>query len=675
MKKISIAGLLASLLLVGHVEAYGKVIFGSKDSSIVITDDSCFKVVPTFVTIEGGNFENTGYARVEGNPIKFDQGIYTYFNSRINLEGVVDGDTIQLGENSPQGFGVMIANPGGLAGAKISALKGQSIMRGQPLFFGPNDITLADLAVFQLAVQNAVNTDITLNNGILRLQDDLLLGDSAAINGDGYVLLNNRRISFGGQSGTWTGNLVWYSALDIQLNSPIVLAANWLFADQGQINGNGNVLDLTGGGQILVDDNSVLRLASVQIKGLGNGEGFGKIRLGQGARLYLSDVVIEMGDDYDVISGEWYVEGSSKVITKDHVLSFKEDPEDAAKNGKLIVDRVDLTYDTLATLDKINIRPSLINDPLRRFVQIIGSGDIRTIKGDTVTFHNYRADSLLQKYAIVAPYRKFFVYPELLDDLTTQNFDVLIDGNTNFLGFTRCDEPVFIVSADVQATTQNMVMRDLSPRHIALEAGASLTFGDKTMVTLARNEVLNYPWVFSGDTILRGAGMVLELGPEGAIIVTGSNSTLLLDGVILKGVHGNNIRCTENTSNISLRGVKWIQSDDFTYAAGSMTLVDDATIVGPSRFIYASNRPFAILADATLFLTRDLTFDWRGAKNGLQFVDAAGTGAIQLDQVTVAAPNGLVIDTPGRLIVRNTNYKEGIVDFDVLTPDYSGSFD
>ncbi len=663
----------------------GQTIFGNKDASLVVSDDSYVKITPTKgVTITGGNFANTGSGIVEGNPIKFDFGTYTLFNSRVDLNGVLipdstGGGTIKIGGDSPNGFGVMIANPGGLASIKVEAesAEGGSIMRGQPLFFGENDLTLQNSnTLFNVAVQNAVNTNITLNGGILRLQDDLLLGDSAVIKGDGYVLLNNRRLSLGGQAAAWTGNIGWFSALDIQLNSAVSLPGKWTFFDSSQLNGNGNVLDLAGGGELIVAPGSILRMASVQIKGLGKRSDLGKIRLGDGATLFLSDVVIEMDDDYDVVSGTWYVEGSSKVITKDHILNFK-DSDNGSTHGRLTVDRVDLTYDTLATLDKVNIQPTLINDPQRKYIHVLQSGDIRTIKGDTVTFHNYRADSLLQKYAIVAPYRKFVVYPELND--TIQNFDVLIDGNTNFLGFTRCDDAVFIVSPGVRATTQNMIIRDVSTKNIAIQKtlehpDTSLTFGNKTMVTFARNEVLDYPWVFEGSTILRGGGMVLELQGEGAIILKGTNSRLLLDGIILKGINGTNVRCEDNTSTIQMRGVKWIQSDDFTFEKGSIELVDDVTMVGPHTFTYSSQQPFSILSDATFSLCRNLIFNWLGTPRGLVLA-ANGTAAIQLDQATLVAPQGLTTTTPGRLIVRNKNYNQNDkVNFNSLEKDYSGSF-
>jgi hypothetical protein len=639
-------------------EGYGKVVFGSKTSSIVVDDQSAFNIIPHLVTFDGGTFNNTGDGKVTGGDMYFKAGSYNFFNSISDFTGRINtrSNTIQLGSNPITGGDTMIANPGGLAGVHIKAVPGENILRGQPLFFGENDLEIADEAsLLNVAIQNTVNTNVTLNGGVLRLQDDLRFGDNAIIKDSGWVLLNNRRISLGGQFAQWTGSIIWYAAQDLQLNSAVNLTGTWIFAGEGQINGNGNVIDIAQGGQILVASGSTLRLSSVQIKGLGPG----KIRLSQDATLILSGVVLEMADNYTVSSGTWRIEGSSRVITKDKILTFGDGPP--GFKGKLVVDRVDFTYDTLATLDRLNIQPALINDPLREHIEIIGNGEIGTIKRDTVTFHNYKSESLLQKYAIVAPYRKFQVYPELRDD-STLNYDVLIDGNSNFLGFTRTDEQVFFVTENVHARTQNIIMRDLSPKHISLADGASLVFGNKTMITLSRNEYLDFPWYFEGNTILKGGGCVLELGPNGAIVAQGVAANLLLDGLIIKGLNGNNLRCTGDSSKIQMRGVKLVSSGDYTYPSGGLELVDDVTITGPHTFTYASPEPFAILNNATLYLTRNASFVYNnpGMTNSFTFEEASA--ALQLDGASFVSKNPLTLST-GRLIVRNQNTMSGNITF------------
>lgn len=653
---------LLCMLLFATAQLGAKINFGAEQSMISLGVNSLWTVGNSMV-VDRGTFKNSGFGKIEGADIRFKRGIYNFFNAVTNLDASVkpEFNVIKLGDSPEADGDTMISNPGGLSGVQILVAPGINILRGQPLFFGANDLLFQDSnALLAVAVQNTLNTNITLNGGLLFLQDDLRLGDDAVILDNGQVVFNKRRFSLGGKSAEWNGNILWDSAQDLQLNSAVTLNGLWGFIGDGQINGNGNVLDIRNGGQIVVFDDSTLRLSGVQLKGLGSGA----ITLYPTARLILTDVDIEMDTDYAVDSGTWFVEGNSTVIVRDKILTFKQNDFDELINGKLIVDRVTFTYDTQAFLDGRNIRPSLIEDPEGRYVQILGNGEIRTIRGDTLTFRNYKSGSLLQKYAIVAPYRKFEVYPELLDDQSL-NYDVLIDGNTNFLGFTRSyDEPVFIIKENVHATTKRVILRDVSPAHFGYEPNSSLIFGDQTTITLARNEVLNSRWVFEGETILRGAGMILELGPEGEIVLQGQDSQLLLDGITLKGLNGTNLRCTSESGKIIMKAVRWFQSGDFNFEKGSIQLLDDVTMSGPTQFTFTSNGMFQILSYATLYLNRGFSFNFAPSdQNVTNFTFQSTLAALQLEQASFGGDNGLRLSN-GRLIVRSFNQAIGKVSLD-----------
>ena len=692
MKKIGVTGnhlLFLFSLLSGTALYAASINFGSKTSTIMVKHGSIMEIAPTrdVMEIDGGNFMNQGFGTIFGKPLQFKRGVYTFFNSVSDLNGTLlpEGNIIQLLDDGlGDGGGTMIANPGGLSQVRVYNYEGINLMRGQPLFFGENDLQLAGQStVLRVAVQNAVNTNITLNGGILTLQDNLHLGDDAVILDDGHVIFNKRRMTLGGKASVWAGEILWENAEDLQLNSAVTLNGKWTFQGNGQINGNGNVIDLANGGSIIVSNNSQLRLSGLHIKGLGEA---GKIKLAPAATLILSDVVIEMESDYTIDSGTVFIEGNSTVITKNYILTFGDSVENST-SGKLIVDRVALTYDTLASIDQLNIRPPLIQDPTRKYVEIFGQGEIRTIRSDTITFHNYRSEPVLQKYAIVAPYRKFEVFPEILEGIGEVGYDVIIDGNTNFLGFTKTDEKVFIITPGVHATTQNIILRDFSTKHVQFDAGSSLVFGDQTTITFARNEYLDYPWYFQGTTVLRGAGNILELGPNGSIIIQGENSQLLLDSLIIKGVNGTNIRCVSDSSKLQLKNVKWVQSGNVTYNNGGIELLDEVTMLGgfvtvdsvqqPFNFIYNSSQPFRILSDGTLLLTRNMIFTYSpvsAASNLMQFEDYSG--AIWFDQATLAAASGTNLQlTGGRVVVRGRNFLSGSISIatDVLVDRPSGS--
>lgn len=668
--------------------------FGSKNSSIVIDDTSAMQInTPGQMIVNGGSIENTGLGLLTGKPIRFHSGSYTFFNSQSNVESTVlpvanSGGIVQLAADPTDPSidgGTMISNPGGLTGVQIQAFPGNNILRGQPLFFGQNDLTLADqTTLLAIAVQNTVNTDITLNGGVLRLQDDLRLGDNAKIVDSGHVLFNSRRLSLGGNAADWNGTILWDSAQDIQLNSQITLNGNWLFLGEGQINGNGNVIDTKNGGSIIVLEGSTLRLSGVQIKGIGGG---GQIKLAQDAELILTDVVLEMENSYAIDSGTIRVEGNSTVITGSNTLFFTDGPGGSV--GKLIVDRVALTYDTLAYIDSLNIQPQLIQDPERKHIDIIGGGTIGTFRRDVVTFQSYSGDStaLIQKYAIVAPYRTFKVFPTVNPD-ESLNYDVLLNGNTNFIGFTFTEDGIFILTPGVQATTKNLVLRDFSPNHVVFQSseelgGSSLLFGDKTMVSLARNETLNYVWKFSGNTILKGGGNILELGPNGAIEVQGANSQLLLDGIIIRGIRGTNIRCLDDSSKITLKNVKWFQNGSMEYQHGAIDILDDTMMIGginpldgaESNFIYRSTQPFTVLAHSMLTLSLNMHFTYNPADGNMslfRFVDR--TSVLFMNQAFLDASFGIgvlqgMLLTNGRFMVRDKNAIAGNIDYSQMFLD------
>lgn len=681
MNKRIVFALSALLLFIQAIGARG-INFGSRESKFYVEDNAALEIAPyeDMLEIKLGTLANNGYGILAGNHVYFNTGVYTFFNSVSDVVGTLEPteNLITLQQILPTyDGGTMIANPGGLAEVKTNINQGVNLIRGQPLFFGTDDVVLGNAtSQLRIAIQNTLNTNIWLNGGILFLQDDLRLGDDAVIKDSGQVLFNNRRLSFGGVISVWNGDILWDNAADIQLNSAVTLNGIWTFRGDGQINGNGNVIDIASGGSIVVEKGSTLRLAGVHIKGLGAD---GTIKLlsdrSTTSTLILTDTVLEMDADYVFDAGHVFVEGNSTAITKDHILSFTENPVTHTR-GKIIVDRVAFTYDTLATIDKLNVQPPLIKDPFRHHAEVIGNGEIRTIREDTVTYHNYRSAPTLLKYAVVAPYRKFEVFPEALDD-GSRNYEVLLNGNTNFIGFTLTEEQVFIITNGVHATTTSLILRDFSPNNVLFQPGSSLIFGDQTMITLSRNESLSYRWTFSGQTIFRGGGCIFDLSNGGELVVTGSNSVLLLDSITLKGISRRNIRCMHPSARIILKDVQWLQSGDFEYEVGGLNIMNNVNFVGRVKpgtmgedfedyysFIYTSTSLLQVLPRSTFSLTRYMPFVYNPADGKTRLVRLTDESAtLFLDQATLQATEGAQLNIgQGYIMIREDNYALGDVN-------------
>jgi hypothetical protein len=630
--------------------------------------------------------------------VKFNSGRYTFFHSVSDIDGALvpgqealDAGVIQLGTNPVSGGDTMIANPGGLNRAKVVVYSGANVLRGQPLFFGSNDLVFNDdSAYLRIAIQNTLNTNILLNGAQFQLQDDLRMGGSSVIVGDGIVDFNFRRLSLGGANSVWDGNLL-FAVPDLQFNGAVVLNGIWFFYGEtgNQLNGNGTVIDLSGGGVLWILEGSDIAFSSVYIKGLGDGEG--TIIVDPGATLHFSDVTLEMDSDYVVRSGTWQIDGPTTVITRDHILQFA-DSDDGSTSGKLIVNNTSLNYNTGVKEDNFNIRPRLSEDLDHKYVEEIGSGLIAALYFNPISSFNYlngNAANRVQptravttktpttkavtRYVMVGPDRPLPINP-VLDDQGHITYDVTIDGNSYFMGFTRTDQKVLIVTANVQATTQNIIMRELSPDHIQLEDGATLTFGDQTNIVLAKNEKLTYPWYCTGNVLLRGSGAILDLSNGGALVVKGANSTLMLDSVIITGVTGNNIRCLDASSKIIFKNVKLIFSGDATYDTGGIDIMDDVTMVGPNALTYRSDQPFRILANSTLYWLRGFGFMYApisGSSNLFNLLDY--TSILWLDEATFVAEGAGVTLTTGQFYLRDQNYQSGKIILDPsLTVDAPG---
>jgi len=151
----------------------------------------------------------------------------------------------------------------------------------------------------------------------------------------------------GGADLTWTSTIDWTNAGDMRFWSYQTLNTTWNFSGTNRINGNGNILDLTGGGIINVAANGKLYLTDIVIKGLGAGGG--QINLATGATAYLSYATVEMAGSYTTSVGTFRVDGTSTIVVKDKTWTFNsssllvvdgqtlwKDPAGASTNGDLV---------------------------------------------------------------------------------------------------------------------------------------------------------------------------------------------------------------------------------------------------------------------------------------------------------------------------------------------------
>lgn len=687
------------------------ICFGGIDSKITMENDTVLDVDSKMMYVNGGHIDRKELAEINGYPIYFTRGKISSYLSTSWFSGRYEGTqsnidvvkqyinpdelnygVLELGyDTDPSGLDYVISNPGGFR-QKIYVRSGLHVLRGQPLFFGKNDVILQDKNCgLAMAIQNALNSNVIMNGGLILLQDDLSLGDDAVFQGDGQVVFNNRRLALGGNTAYWTGNIIWNSAFDMQLNSLTFLRGVWTFYGDGQVNGNGNVLDIAGGGSIIVSPGSRLRLSGVKIKGLGSGN----LIMGEGSELRLSDVDIEMDADFTFNSGHLVIDGDTYVLTKDKLMTFAANAEVSGVKGKLTVDRVALTYDPLDFEDRLNIRPLAIQDPTHEFIEIINNGSIRKPRIESISFVSYGSSTAMARYAVLWPDRPMTLYPEWNSEIQNYNYDITINGNTQFIGFSTTDKPLLFVSDNVHATYENVYFRDFSPKHLSLGTNSSLVFGNNTTVKLWNDDTLDKRWIFRKNTALRGGGAILTFEGDGEIVLEGENAVLYIEGVQFKGLSGTKIRCTHNSSKIIFKDVEWIQDGTFTFSTGGIDVLGDWMLVGPGKpltftsdgkdvvgaytFNYTSNQKINILDNGLMAFTRGMKFNYQPISGATDLITMFNnSSSMLLDESVLCAPAPGLQLTNGRLTINgrcfykndnSSNYTTGIIWGDGIADD------
>ena len=192
---------------------------------------------------------------------------------------------------------------------------------------------------------------------------------------------NNNSLSFGGTPVTLSGKLLLKKAADLIFNSKVTVTGQLTFDGDGQVSGNGNLMDISLGGTLAIRPNTTIYMTNLKLRGLG----LGKIMFyDDTSQLYMSNVEIEMDRNYSVTTGGIYMEGPTNIVTKNNRLSF-------SLKGSLTVDGIALTYDTLTYTNQNNIVPLVANDPHHKFVTVLNDGVIRRLDNFDIISANSNA--------------------------------------------------------------------------------------------------------------------------------------------------------------------------------------------------------------------------------------------------------------------------------------------
>ncbi|MFC1894896.1 hypothetical protein ACFLYH_03025 [Candidatus Dependentiae bacterium] len=305
----------------GVAATSASVNFGSQNSAFKFSPGSTFNISsPNLTFAVDGTLNKNSNANFTGNAVQFIGGVLISDDCHSEMTAVFDptgSDIIWLTGNS-----YFDSEPGRVIQKMYIDGIGNRL-EGQPIFNDTIDFYDSSTSLL-VALQNKLTQNINLNGGSLGLDNDLRLADGVKLIGPGTVKLQDCQLSLGSYYPTpWSEVLIWESSTDIVMTGSVSLTNDWYFTGTCKLNGNGNILDLTGGGRLYLNKYSSLHLADVYIKGLGSG---GKIVFKDGnGLLNTSNTDIELDGDVTTSLGKILVEGPTNFVLGGYDWTFNGD--------------------------------------------------------------------------------------------------------------------------------------------------------------------------------------------------------------------------------------------------------------------------------------------------------------------------------------------------------------
>lgn len=644
--------------------------FGSKESAINLVGGK----FSTTNAIQGwdGTLTTSSERNLTSGQINFNSGRLLVNNVPAIISGRLQGAVAQ--QLQLLGSQAMRIEAGHLP-ARLYVSGTGNRFEGQPIFSddtssNPN-ITIGADASLRLALQSVCNGFINLSNSSLILDDDLIFAEGKEITGIGIINGNCKKISFSGSNLILTGTLIHFGPMAVVFNSNSHLTSNWTIASadlskQIYISGNGNTLDFSLGGTLSISPGVKVALSNIKIKGLGGSNGgfsFGSPT----SQLRLSDVQLELDNNYTVTMGNIYVDGPTTIVTKNKTLTF-------SSRGTLSVDGVTLWYDTAGYDDDQNIKPG------RSFTTNASSANFGIKNGGAINHLKADGEGTLSVNSSGLALRVDLNLTSTKKIIATDN--AFIDGRGRVIIFST-DDNVITLPARKRLTFSNITLQGFSPQHIPSGDGRSVMFGDDVIIKLGQTKsdiargsiILDGRWFFGGtkNIVLDGCGNTLDISSNISAMALISTGTLTIQNMKIFGLDNiaglSNLRILNRHGTINFKNVELIHTGDFEFTRGYLNIYQDVLLSGVDRrFIYRSQFPLTITDSAILSLDYGMTFsydslDQGGLKNQhLKFATDSSTlhldGSIlhatkvglQIPRGTIFATNAVTLSSEGSTI-------------------------
>lgn len=186
--------------------------------------------------------------------------------------------------------------------------------------------------------------------------------------------------------------------------------------------------------------------------------------------------------------------------------------------------------------------------------------------------------------------------------------------------------------------------------------GAQYTFSDLKLLIDADTKLNNSALLFTGNSVIDGGGLVLDLAGTSSIIV-GSNSSLLLRRITLNNVHGTMFRCLDNTGTVSFSSnVGLILDGDMSFTVGQLYVAEELILTGTHKFSYQSTQSVILSSDANVVLGFGLTFSYDPSNKAQGLFQFMPGSVITLAGATMHAASGGQQFLKANIVVEDRSY-------------------
>lgn len=586
-------------LLITSKKVIAKINCANQSSSINVTGINSSLALDTVLTGFNGtlNVKDVSASTITGSTFNFTGGVLTTGLVTASISGTIDpssSDRITLSDTN-----YLSVSTGQVLQPITVATASTATITGQPKF--TSSIILTDAtSILSLGITTPLNQSVT-GLGKVSLLDDLTL--AAGVQMPSIVNQNGYRLTY--TSGTinvattnTTGGLIEFSGYT-QLTQQLTIGTG---ADVYHMNGNGNVLDLSGSGAI-VFNGGTLYLADIHIRGLSNAnalKGSGLIKM--------SNVTLELSADMTRTDGSFTFHGNnSTIITSTSKFTV-------SGSNALNVDGIVLYWNQLDGTDNSpfsNIAGGIIQ--YQNNGQIQNGLSVAASLGISGTSYTFSKDFLLSTAT----------------SLTVQNATpgssktVTISGGGHYLHFPKTSGSFLNLNSNVQLVLNNIVLKDYYPEATAYSnaANSSVTFNNSVSVQMGSDLTINSgdkAWNFTGSGCeIDGYGYTLIVNKANGITVTGGN-TLTLKNMTLVVSTVNSLAALTSTDRIKLQNVTVVlNNSNFVFSTGYLDIANFVKITGGLtastnrvNFEFASAGQFTILGGSELFVDSNINLKY-----------------------------------------------------------------